>query len=101
MENSASTVVFVFATIINFVLSWIVANVAKQKGRSWIAFFLLSIVVSAILMSIVVASIRPSRTSPSDSLVEVESFQTCKFCAEKIKVEAIKCRYCGSDLGRD
>jgi RNase P subunit RPR2 len=35
------------------------------------------------------------------NLVRVERNKVCPFCAEEIKIEAVKCKHCGSNLRTD
>ena len=45
-------------------LGILIANVAAEKGRSWLAFFVLSFFLSPIIIGIVVATISPLPGSP-------------------------------------
>jgi hypothetical protein len=45
-------------------LAALIADLAEHKGRSWAAFFWLSILVGPLIMSIVAASVRPFPDSP-------------------------------------
>jgi hypothetical protein len=45
-------------------LASLIADLAEHKGRSWAAFFWLSVLVGPLIMSIVAASVRPFPDSP-------------------------------------
>ena len=44
------------------------------------------------------AHVAPPPQAPAAPLVAGDDMKTCPFCAEAIKVAAIKCKHCGSDL---
>lgn len=74
-------------------LGLITALIAQSKGRSfgawWLYGFLLFIV--AIVHVLIVPSLR-TPTSKSHEL------RDCPYCAEPIKLQASKCKHCGSEV---
>jgi len=51
----------VFIWIFNIIFAFVIAYAAQRKGRSWAAFFWLTILVGPIIMGIIVATISPVR----------------------------------------
>lgn len=62
-------IVFILGLLtISLAFSILIADTAKRKGRSWAAFFWLSVLVSPIIMGIIVASLgQQSAPHPSES----------------------------------
>lgn len=81
-----------------FIVIWIAfgvlsAVVATGKGRDGCGWFLMGILLGPIgLISAFVASPNEKR------VIESGKRQRCPFCAELVRVEAIKCRFCGESL---
>lgn len=84
------------------VLCFIPAIIANNKGRSAIGYFFLSVLLSPLVGTIIILLVRTNQVqvkqrNDKEALASSNNKQ-CQYCGEVIKKEAIKCRYCGSDL---
>jgi hypothetical protein len=92
---------FLVIFFVNALLSGLVAWVADQRGRSAGGFFALSFFLSFIIAMIVLIALPNQSENPSSrshSIGSTDESRDCPYCAERIKPQAVKCRFCGSSV---
>jgi hypothetical protein len=90
MNDGSALIIYLF---VNVGLSALVGIVADKKGRSFAAFFFLSLVFS-FLVGILVILAMPQGEGGSAAVGRVE----CLFCKEQINARAVVCKHCGKDV---
>ncbi len=76
------------------------AVVASNKGRNGLGWFVLGLLLGpwGLILALVVSK---EGSASERRIIQAGNTKKCPHCAELIKSEAVKCRYCGSSLDKD
>lgn len=83
--------------LIWFLLAGLVGYVASKKGRSEISYFFLSLLLSPLVGFLILIAVGDDE----EGTLQKGELKKCPYCAELIKIEAIKCKHCSADLNTE
>lgn len=81
-----------------FILSIVAAAIASNNGRSGFGYLLLSLILSPMIGIICVIAAGKNVARLEQDQINDGSKRRCPYCEEIVRVEAVKCRHCGSAL---
>ena len=87
-----------------FVLAVVVAIVAETRGRIAPGWFILSAVLSPVISFALLLALpkvgKAARVKDAEgNAITEETHTRCPDCKELVRIDARKCKHCGSDLG--
>ena len=79
------------------IFGFISAIIASNKGRSGCGWFIIGVLLGplGIILALVVSKNEDKTTR---NIIDRRDMKACPYCKEFIKVNAIKCKHCSSDL---
>ena len=95
-----------WTVIIAIVCGWIAFSIlagliARKKGRSFLVFFLASLFLSPLIGVVAAFGARSEIAEIESDKIYAGELKRCPRCDEAIRHDAVKCRYCGSDLSQN
>jgi hypothetical protein len=83
--------------IVWVVLAFVLASAARDKGRSYWIFFLISLFLSPLTGFILLSICNIKKSLEINKIINGKA-KTCPFCASVLKIEATICKHCGRDV---
>lgn len=81
-------------------LSILVGAYANSKGRSGIAYTLLSLILSPVVGIFLAIAADPDFETIEKRAISAGKYRKCPYCAELVKKEAKICKYCGKEVAK-
>ncbi|WDE00340.1 hypothetical protein [Thalassomonas actiniarum] len=80
------------------VLAVLVGVYARSKGHSGLGYLLLAVLLTPLIGFIIALIVSPIKSKTDQIALNSGEMKKCPFCAELVRFEAKKCRYCNSEL---